>query len=175
MTRQRLQIGDVFTLPVDDERVGFGQIVARWEEADGYYYFAIFERLYRRSEQPPLDVILKDRIAFLALSLDALLFVGDWTVVGRVPVATDIPLPAYKEAVGTPDRVCVVDYSGRRCRRSTAEEAERLSYRTVVAPVRLEKALQAKHGLQPWQAAYSELEPQEEMTTAKLFGKHIDA
>jgi hypothetical protein len=169
MSRQRLQIGDVFTVPVDNERIGFGQVVAQYVW-DGYYYFAIFEHLYGRSDQPEMDMVVKDRIAFLALSMDSKIFVGHWTVVGRAPVAADLPLPAYKEVVGTPDRVDVVDYSGRCRRRSTADEAERLSYRSVIAPQILEDAVRAKYGLEPWHEAYTELEPQEEMTTAKLFG-----
>ena len=48
------------------------------------------------------------------------------------------------------------------------EEAEWLPNRKIVAPVRLEKALRAKHGLEPWTEAYAELEPSL-ATTARLF------
>jgi hypothetical protein len=45
-----------------------------------------------------------------------------------------------------------------------------LPNRKVVAPVRLEKALRAKHGLEPWQEAYTDLAPDETTTTARVFG-----
>ena len=52
-----------------------------------------------------------------------------------------------------------MDYSGRRRRPAQAVEAELLPNRKVVAPVRLEKALRAKHGLEPWTEDYSDLAP----------------
>ncbi|WP_284530450.1 hypothetical protein [Microbacterium sp. T2.11-28] len=36
-------------------------------------------------------------------------------------------------------------------------EIEQLPYRKVVAPVRLERALRAAHGLEPWLDHYDEL------------------
>ncbi len=168
MARTRIKVGDVFTLPLDDERLGFGQVVAKYKK-DGYY-FAIFDRAYSRSALPSASKVIMDRVAFLALSLDAKIFAGHWQIVGNEPVAPDLPMPAYKETVGTPDRVDVVDYSGAQRRRATADEAELLPYQTIVSPAVLEKALRAKHGLEPWHEIFDKLEPLEEATTARLFG-----
>lgn len=167
MSRLRLKVGDVFTVPIDDVRTGIGQIVATYGK--DAYYFAIFDVVATDSASIDLEQALNARVVFLALSLDAKLAAGHWTLVGHQPVRQNMPLPAFKEAVGSPARVDVVDYSGEQRRPAEGAEAELLPNRKVVAPVRLEKALRAKHGLEPWTEAYSDLAPSDTMTTERLF------
>jgi hypothetical protein len=155
-----LQVGDVFTLPIDDERVGYGQIMAPWGGSGGQFYFGIFDRVYPRHDSLDLDAVVVEPLVLLALSLDALLLRGHWGVVGRRQVDSgDVPWPAYKEAVSPPGTFDVVDYTGQRRRRATEGEAERLPFRTVVAPIRVEKALRALNELEPWDDVYAELRP----------------
>ena len=141
MSRRSLAVGDVFTIPINSSRVGLGQVAATYLK--DAYYFAVFD-----VEASPDEIDIDDAIArpviLLALSFDAKVAAGDWTVVGRRPVRDDIPLPAVKEMVGGPKRVDVVDFSGTRRRAASDAEQEFLSYRNIVAPVRLEKALRAK-------------------------------
>ena len=167
MSRVRLRVGDVFSVPLDSERVGLGQVVATYGK--DAYFFALFELAFARDEQLDLKLALGAPVALLALSLDAKIAAGDWVVLGSQPVAEGMPLPAFKEMVGGPDRVDVVDFSGERRRRARGEEAEWLPNRKIVAPVRLERALRAKHGLEPWNDAYATLEPSQVATTAWLF------
>lgn len=167
MSRLNLRTGDVFSVPIDDERVGVGQIVATYGK--DAYYFAIFDSVAASGASIQIDEALNERIVFIALSLDAKLAVGHWSVVGNRPVRPEMPLPAFKEAVGGPERIDVVDYSGHRRRPAQGAEAQLLPNRRVVAPVRLEKALRAKHGLEPWVEAYFDLEPHETTTTERLF------
>ena len=84
-------------------------------------------------------------------------------------MSEQMPLPAFKVAVGGPEDMYVEDFSGQKRRPAGQSEAELLPYRNVVAPVRLEKALRAKHGLEPWVEAYTDLAPTEGTTTARLF------
>jgi hypothetical protein len=169
LSEDRLRLGDVFVLSLDDERIGIGQVVATYR--DDAYFFALFSPAYERDQLPDLRDVLQEPIAVLALSLDAKVAVGDWIVIGNLPVADDIPLPAYKEMVGSPERVDVVDFSGEQRRPARGEEAEWLPNRKVVAPVRLERALRARHGLEPWLEAYAALEPSQVATTARLFNQ----
>jgi hypothetical protein len=60
----------------------------------------------------------------------------------------------------------VVDYAGERRRRATDDEAESLPFRTIVAPIRLEKALRALHDLEPWDDVYDELRPVDDDQTS---------
>lgn len=51
----RFNVGDVFRLTVDSQRVGFGQIVGRYR--DDAYYFAIFEQPHEVDEPLDLDAV----------------------------------------------------------------------------------------------------------------------
>jgi hypothetical protein len=156
-------------VPTGDDRAGVGQVVATYGK--DAYFFAIFDRVLPLSEASGQAVnALSAPLLFLALSLDAKIHAGHWTVVGRAPVAPSIPLPAYKEAVGSAGNVEVVDYSGTQRRPATRIEASALPNRKIVAPVRLEKALRASLGLEPWLEAFDELRIQGQVTTADLFG-----
>lgn len=165
----RLAVGDVFVMPVGDGRAGVGQIVGTYGK--DAYYFAIFDVVL------PIDEV-EDRVGealaapmlFLALSMDAKLHVGHWTVLTRTAVAADVPFPAYKEMVGVPSQFEVVDYSGTQRRPATPIEAQTLPNRKVVAPVRLEKAFRAWLGLEPWLDVFDELRAGGRVTTADLFG-----
>lgn len=161
-------VGDVFVIPVGDGRAGVGQVVGRYG-ADAYY-FAVFDAVMplELAKSRAVDA-MSAPVLLLALSMDAKLHAGHWFTVGEAPVASDIPLPAYKEAVGTPVRFDVVDYSGTRRRPGTPLEVEALPYRKVVAPVRLEKALRAHLALEPWTDAFDELRPFGRPTTAEVF------
>jgi hypothetical protein len=161
------KLGDVFTIPVDDSRRGVGQIVGTYGK--DAYYFAVYDYVAPDATSVDVKEALLAHVLFLALSLDAKLAAGHWMVIDHHEVPDAVRLPAYKEAVGGPGRVDVVDHSGTQRRRASESEAELLPNRKVVAPVRLERALRAKHGLERWAEAYSELAPEESMTTERLF------
>ena len=112
MSKLTLNVGDVFAVPIDDSRVGVGQIVGTYGK--DAYYFAIFASTASSKEQIDLAEAVAERVLLLALLFDAKLAAGHWTVVGNQPVRDDIPLPAFKEVVGSPDRVDVVDFTGER-------------------------------------------------------------
>ncbi len=165
--RLKLRVGDVFSIPVDDDRVGYGQIVASCGGSGGQFYFAVFEGAYPRDEAPDLDAVLGEPLVLLALSMDALLLHGHWRVIGHAEVDEDrIPWPAYKEGVSSPGSFDVVDASGQRRRSASEEEAARLPFRTVVAPIRVEKAFRALNGAEPWDEAYDALRPVDDELTS---------
>lgn len=167
---QEVDEGDVFSSPLGDGRCGVGQVVATYQRK-GLYYFAIYDCVVDGSAvREMVDDALSSRVMFLALSLDSRLHHGIWTVVARRDVPADLPFPAYKEDVGWPIQVHVVDYLGQRLRPASHNEAALLPYRKTVAPIILEKALQAKAGLTPWIELFNELAPEESLTTERLFG-----
>lgn len=158
MVAVRPSVGDVFTIPCGDGRVGVGQVVARYGK--DAYFLAVFESVVLAADPSErVSEVLAGPVQLLALSLDAKFHAGDWKIIGRAPVREEMPLPAYKEAVTSGDHVDVVDYTGSRRRRATKEEVDRLPNRKVVAPVRLERALRAGLGLEPWLDAFNELRP----------------
>lgn len=122
----------MFTVPIDESRVGVGQVVATYGK--DAYYFAIFDAVVPDGGPVDLERALLERVIFLALSMDAKLAAGHWRIVGNRPVREGMPLPAFKESVGGPERVDVVDYSGEQRRPARGAEAELLPSRKVVAP-----------------------------------------
>jgi hypothetical protein len=176
VTRKRLKlaVGDVFRMPVDEQHVGYGQIVHRWGDSGGHYYFAIFAGVDPADSEPDLDDIVKRPVTLLALSLDALLWHGVWQVVGRrdvVPAA--ISWPAYKEGVSPQGSYEIVDYTGELRRPATEGEAEELPFRSIVALIRVQRAFLALNGVGEWDDAYDALRPPSspELTSAQLFSR----
>lgn len=172
MVTRTYREGDVFSVQLDEKRVGYGQIVGRYGESE--YYFAFFERAYAKSHAPVLSDIARDRIVLLGLSFDAKLWSGDWQVVGNVPVAPAIPLPAYKvgKAITQADEVVydAEDYTGQQHRPATREEVEALPFRKAVAPIRLERAFRAIHGIGAWERPFDDLRPTPAaLSTQRLF------
>jgi hypothetical protein len=166
--KARLELGDVFVVPLDESRAGIGQVVATYGQ--GAFYFAIFDLLVPPNEaEANVDRALGCDLLFLAPSLDARLPVPYLTVIGSRPVREGLPLPAHREVDGE-NLVHVVDFSGRRRRRATDEEARRLQNRRFIAPLRLARALRASAGLEPWTDAYAALIPDEELSSERLFG-----
>jgi len=166
--KARLELGDVFAIPLDGSRAGIGQVVATYGQ--GAFYFAIFDLLvHPDAAEASIDEALTADVLFLAPSLDSRLPVPYLTVIGTRPVRPGLPLPAHRE-VDADNLVQVVDFSGRRRRPATDDEARRLQNRRFVAPLRLARALRATAGMEPWQDGYAELVPDEELSSDRLFG-----
>jgi hypothetical protein len=152
--RLHLKLGDLFRLPLGPDLAGVGQIVAI--RSAGYYYFAVFDATRPPDEEPSAVDPRATSIDLLALSMDALLHHGYWQVIGNAPVDATIGFPAYKQATA-PGVFDVVDHLDGSRRRATPEEAERLPFRKVVAPIRVQHAFEALHGVRPWSPEYDEL------------------
>lgn len=149
-----VHVGDVLAIPLSDDEVGVGYVVAEYGEAYAFYVM-LYPKTY-----PSTDAIDEratgDTPVMYGLTYDSKVFVGHWTVVGNVPPdVTALPLPAAK--VGMRGETWVEDYTGSQRRIATAEERELLRFRTVVAPMRLEKALRAYAGLAEWSPVFDEM------------------
>jgi hypothetical protein len=164
--KANLSAGDVFAVPLDDGRFVVAQVVATYGE--DAYYFAVFEPVFARGDQPDLSEVTSTGVAFLALSFDAKIAAGHWPMLGNRGVRRGVPLPAFKEMVGGPGRIDVVDFSGTRRRSASPEESRRLPNRSFVSPALLEGAVRASHGLEAWHDEYDRLRPSPD-TSAKLF------
>jgi len=143
----KARVGDVFLVPIDGTRSGLGQIAGDWK---GELYVVIYDGVHLVQEVKP-ESVATERPLFAALSLDAKVHNGDWPIVGNFTANLGgIPQPVFKVDQGgqpileTRDRLT--------SRRATGREAEVLRLRAVVAPVRLENALKAHHGIGKWNA-----------------------
>lgn len=108
-------------------------------------------------------------LQFAALTLDAKFHHGDWPIVGnRKDNLSDLPQPWFKVGVDGETHIEARDRSVTR-RATSAEEAS-LRHRTVVAPVRIENALKAQHGLADWNPRFDELRADYAFQSANLVG-----
>ena len=157
-----LEVGSVLRLPIDESRAGVAQVVGKYDT--NTFYFGVFEALVTADaiDEDFSRVVATSELLLLAPSYDGKVHSRAWSIVGHQDVRGDISLPAYK--VGSPGRYRVVDFAGRRAKEVTDDEARNLEYMTVVAPVRLERALAAKAGVGDWLAAYDGLFPPKRST-----------
>jgi len=151
----RLRVGDIVAIPLEGDQVAISQVVGSYKKET--YYFAVFDQPCRMNDFACVEARLHDEISLLALSMDAKISAGHWPVLAHREVDIGrIPFPAYLEGVSPPGSFEVVDYSGER-RRPAPSDVHDLVPRKVVAPVRIEKAVRALHGLEPWSDAYDDL------------------
>ena len=160
----KLKVGDVFLVPLDGERCGIGQLAGDWK---GELYVVIYDKLVSR-DASPADVNGAG-LQFAALTLDAKFYCGDWPVIGnREDNLAVLPQPWFKIGVGSEMHIEARDRSVTRPATSTEEAG--LRHRTVVAPVRIENALKALHGLGEWNPRFDDLRADYALQSAKLVG-----
>ncbi len=149
---RKAKLGDVFLVPIEGSRTGIGQIAGDWK---GELYVIIYDAVYGDENVDPKSVIGANPL-FAALSLDAKIHNGDWRIIGNVIENLDsIPQPVFK--VNQDGEVFLESRDRSMTRPASGAEAEALRLRTVVAPVRLEKALKAHNGVGDWNPRYDEL------------------
>lgn len=165
------KLGDVFTVPVDEVRTGFGQIVE--VASPNVPFYAVFDRCVPLSAVPTysqadLEAVAASPILLLSRSTDARIQHGMWAVIGSARVQADIPFPVHKVLDGAKGRI-VSDYAHQLSRRATAAEWERLGYDQTNAPIALEKAIAARFGVGEWLPRYQELLVHPELSTGEFF------
>jgi hypothetical protein len=149
---QKVRVGDVFLIPIDDTRCGVGQIAGDWK---GELYIVVYNGTWA-TVAVDIEKATSAEIIFAALSLDAKIYHGDWRIVGNIKTNLDqIPQPVFK--VNQSGKVFLESRDRSRTRQASPSEAEVLRYRTVVAPIRLEKALKTQHGIGDWLPEYESL------------------
>ena len=144
-------IGDVFLIPVDSEQYALAQLVSDW---NGELYVAVFDHKVSALDVP-LNTVVDLEPMFLALTLDAKLFHGDWPIIGNVQEnLADFPQPAYQ--VRQSGIVYLESRDRSISRPATEAEAAVLKFRTGYSPMVLEKAVKAHFGAGEWLIHYED-------------------
>jgi hypothetical protein len=150
----KIKTGDIFTIPIDDTRIGFGQIINIPNKNN--FIIVIYKLASDKDNIPRLEEIVKEEILFLGYTLDAKLYHKHWLIIDNyIDNISTIPLPYYK--LGTPPDVSIVDFKGDEIRNATQAEFDKLNYQTVVAPVRYENALKAFYKKLEWNDDFERL------------------
>jgi hypothetical protein len=151
--RTKAKLGDVFQIPLDGARVGYGQVVAQPQK--DVLFVCLFAAVSKTEEQPNLQTILRSEILLAGNTFDGKIWHGHWPVVGNVPPSSAIALPKYRE--GLPGHAFVESFDMTKRRVATIEEESVLPFRTFVAPIRLENALKALLGTGEWLEEYDHM------------------
>lgn len=166
----KLKEGDVFTMPISELEIGFGQIVKIPNKET--FIIVVYKQVYKAGEMPPLEKVCAGDLLFFGYTMDALLYHKRWEIIGNNLTNIDkIKLPYYK--LGTPPNLCITDFKGKKIRKSTAVDFNKLEYLTVVAPIRFELALKAYNNIGEWKNYYDELyyiKVLESITTVEKMG-----
>ena len=78
---KKLKIGDIFTIPINDDKTGFGQIIKIPNKSN--FIIVVFKQVYSGKDWPGLDEIIQDDILFLGYTMDALLYHKYWQIIGN--------------------------------------------------------------------------------------------
>jgi hypothetical protein len=105
MAKPRAKRGDVFSIPIDDRRVGYGQVVLK-NHSSFPIYIVVFGTAYDRNQEVSLNEIVADGIALVGASMDARIYHGMWKIIGNIePDRSRIPRPNFKVYIGGSDFV----------------------------------------------------------------------
>ena len=163
----KLKPGDVFAIPIDDEKEGFGQIVVVPNKSN--FIVVVFESSYSRNRRPPLEEIVHDKILLLGYTMDALLYHKEWQVIGNITSNLKaIKLPYYK--LGTAPDCKLVNYEGKIIGKINREIFDKLNYQKVIAPIRYENALKAFHQIGEWRQDYDDFRYEVTLESISLVG-----
>lgn len=96
----KLQQGDVFRLPLDDGRYGFGRVLTDTERA--------FYRFTSAAKRPPLDDIIASEVLFVVGSTDDGFAKRKWFVIGNRPLEERLRKPIHFSHHAVGDAYCTV-------------------------------------------------------------------
>ena len=145
--------GDVFTVPIDEDHVGIGQIA---EALKDQLYVVIFNGKHPRDDLPSIPSAVEQPHLLASMTLDAKLYHGHWEVIGNTTEnLTAEDLPWFKVRIN--DVMHVESCDKKTLRPATEEEERTLPIRSTYSPAVLEKALQAEYGVIEAKPAYAEL------------------
>ena len=159
--RVQINPGDVFQIPIDSERVGYGQVVLRPEQnVRSVLFVCVYAQTTRPHESPNVQQIILSDILLAGLTFDAKLHNGDWPIVGSVTEnLPNIALPNYKYRMS--EKAVVETLDRRRRRWATPEEEKSLPFRTYASPMVFELALKAISGVGQWRDDFNNLKYEE--------------
>jgi Immunity protein 26 len=159
MARRRPKRGDVFQIPAGDERVAYGQVLS--EEEGVFMHLVVFEGLHDAADEHDVEQVMSAPAELYAWT-DTRPLRKRWRVVDNRPINGDALPPVEFVEMAAPEEFQVIDYDGNVLRPATAEELENAPFRTMVSTDAVEEAVEAWHGLRPWEDKHLSLRPWDE-------------
>lgn len=163
MGRRRPKAGEVFQIPVDDDRVAYGQVLSTQE----FLHLVVFDGLHDREGEHDPEEALRASVILYAWTRDDFLRNGQWPVVeSRVVEPNAMPPVAFIE-LAEPGEFQAVDWAGHVLRPASPTEVENAPFRSINSPESVQEALEAWHGVRPWEEKHFSLRPWDERTASR--------
>jgi hypothetical protein len=145
----KLKEGDVFTIPLGNDYIGYGQITTFPNSRD-VFVLCVFDFKNIIGVSTSLEAICNSPIIFLGYSTDAKLYYKDWEILGNFPGnLSNVKLPYYKIGI-PPNDLYLVNFKGERLKEIGENIFAQLNYQANFAPIRYENALKAYYGFSEW-------------------------
>ena len=148
--RFKLNVGDVFTIPLNESEIGFGQCVTPHKNTSGGFVIAVFPIKQHKNKAIFIEEIVKHKPIFLGFTFDAKLYHKEWVIIGNYTSnIKELKLP-YNRLGTPPDEIYLTDVESNIVAEISEDIFNVLSYKTEIAPIRYENALKAHFGMQEW-------------------------
>lgn len=147
------KIGDLFSIPLNTTgSYGLGIVAGKYKSE---LYLVLFEERFDDSLTIAKVQVSTLTPLFASSSLDAKIWHGHWPIVREGIDTSEIAQPVYK--VEEPSGFIAESFDRKFRKVIDINVAKQLNYRKGVAPIRLENALKAHHGLAQWDNIFDEL------------------
>ncbi|OPH47373.1 hypothetical protein BC351_40170 [Paenibacillus ferrarius] len=127
------QMGDIFSIAIDDEKFCYGQIV-------GMDTIVIYDIVVNEGQS--IEDITSSSIMFLVHTTDAYIEDGKWHLLGNAPVSENIEFPQYKTY--TLDGYVIINHNSNKLRKENKVEETSLTGKKSYTPNVVEEAVKSK-------------------------------
>jgi len=143
--------GDLFSIELEQSYC-LGIVADKWNDE---LYIVIFrEKFDRPIDSEQIDIAVLTPV-LASSSLEAKIWHGHWPIIKRNYETINIMKPIYK--VGVNGELIAESFDRKKRKLIDKVTEEKLRFRKGVAPVRLEKAIKAYHGIGEWDPIYDQL------------------
>jgi len=149
----------VFQIPVADNRVAYGQVLSTEE----FVHLVVFDGLHDAEGEHDLNEVLRAAVILYAWTDGDFFRDRTWRVVENRSVEPSAHPPVeFIEMADEPDEFQAVDWAGNVLRPASPEEVENAPFRSLNSPKSVQEAVEAWHGIRPWEDKHLSLRPWDE-------------
>ncbi|MBP0726474.1 hypothetical protein J5Y03_15035 [Bacillus sp. RG28] len=151
MNQNKIKIGTIFTIPVDDKKKAYGQLVHRGTLVDTIILFN-----YCSENVPDLMELIEQDILFCINTTDDYLLSRRWSLFGKANVPEKFEF-VTNYLLEKADGIVVTDIDGNFIRKASEKDMETLRKIEPLPPSIAEEVAKAKFGDGKWEDQFNEL------------------
>jgi hypothetical protein len=151
MNQNKIKIGTIFTIPVDDKKKAYGQLVHRGTLVDTIILFN-----YCSENVPDLMELIEQDILFCINTTDEYLLSRRWSLFGKANVPENFEF-GTNYLLEKQDGLVVTDIDGNFIRKASEKDMGTLQKIEPLPPSIAEEVAKAKFGDGKWEDKFNEL------------------